>query len=307
MGRYVGLCNVILGLRTFLHPNKDSAGILIGSDNLSSMADREQFLMAKTVQTRFVRFILFLLFAWLIVACSGSRPGAIEPTPTIELTEQPQVEAERPEAAAGSSVDASDEAVDDSPPIDDEGNDLLSGLRVLTIDPAQSEARFLVDEVLLGEDKTVVGVTSYVTGTISVDPTDPHSAEISTITIDARDLTTDNSRRNRSIQRQVLRSVLDEYRFITFEPTAIEDLPDTVTMGEPLSFTVRGNLTVRGVTRPETFDLTVTALSPTEISGSGTSVIRYEDYDISIPSVPAVASVEDEVRLELAFVAVVSE
>jgi polyisoprenoid-binding protein YceI len=173
--------------------------------------------------------------------------------------------------------------------------------------PISPRHGFLVDEVLLGEDKTVVGVTSQITGTISVDPADPASAQIGTIIIDARDLTTDSSRRNRSIQRQVLRSVLDENRFITFEPTAIDGLPATMVIGEPFSFTVTGDLTVVGESRTETFDLTVTANSPTEVSGTATTVVHYDEYGISIPSVPAVARVDEEVRLELAFVASAAE
>jgi polyisoprenoid-binding protein YceI len=40
---------------------------------------------------------------------------------------------------------------------------------VFRIDPAQSEASFSIDEVLRGEDVTVVGVTSQVAGDIRVD------------------------------------------------------------------------------------------------------------------------------------------
>jgi polyisoprenoid-binding protein YceI len=80
-----------------------------------------------------------------------------------------------------------------------------------------------------------------------------------------------------------------------------------VVIGERFSFTVTGDLTVVGESRPETFNLTVTANSPTEISGTGTTVIRYDEYGISIPSVPAVARVDEEVRLELAFVALAAE
>jgi polyisoprenoid-binding protein YceI len=160
--------------------------------------------MARNLLNQFARLIPFVMIAWLLVAC-----GAVDAPP--EPTETPTAAAA--ETASTSSADSAAEV---------EHDDALSGMRLLTIDPDQSEARFLVVEVLLGEDKTVVGVTSQVTGTISVDPADPASAQIGTIIIDARDLTTDSSRRNRSIQRRVLRSVLDENRFITFEPTATD-------------------------------------------------------------------------------------
>ena len=267
--------------------------------------------MSRAMRNLFVRILPLLLLAWLLVACGGTdtvtEPLAdAAPAAVVEPTEVPLEEMGETDDSEASTETV--EAGADEPGAENQTSDgSLAGLRVLTIDPEQSEARFLVNEVLLGEDKTVVGVTSLVTGAISVDPADPTSTEISAIIIDARDLKTDSSRRNRSIQRQILRSAADENRYITFEPTAIDDLPQTATIDEPFSFTVTGDLTVRGETRSETFELSVTPMSSTEITGLATTVIRYEDYGISIPSVPAVASVEDEVRLELAFVAVSTE
>lgn len=267
--------------------------------------------MSRAKRNLFVSIVPFILLTWLLVACGGT--GAVaepmaEAVPTVaaESTEEPPDEVGNDDESAASTQTIEADA-DEAGAENQTSDENLAGLRKLTIDRARSEARFLVNEVLLGEDKTVVGVTSLVTGAISVDPSEPASTEISAITIDARDLKTDSSRRNRSIQRQILRSAVDDNRYIIFEPTNIDGLPKTVTIGEPFSFTVTGELTVRGETRVETFGLLVTPMSPTEISGQATTVIRYKDYDISIPSVPAVASVEDEVRLELQFTAVSME
>ena len=177
------------------------------------------------------------------------------------------------------------------------------GPRQFRIDPTRSEARFSVDEVLLGNDKTVVGVTSKITGALTVDPANPVDAAISTIQINARDLTTDSRRRNRSIQRQILKSALDDYEFITFEPTAVAGIPTQVAVGEPFTFEVTGNLTVVDTTRSETFTVTVTPESDTELRGLGTTTVLRDDYNLRIPRVPAVASVGEEVRLEIEFVA----
>ena len=68
----------------------------------------------------------------------------------------------------------------------------------------ESQASFSIFEVLLGNDKIVEGVTSKVEGTIHFDPASPQEASLSAITIDATDLTTDDNRRNRQIQRRVL-------------------------------------------------------------------------------------------------------
>jgi len=176
-------------------------------------------------------------------------------------------------------------------------------VRTFQLTQPGTEARFTIDEVLMGQDKTVVGVTSLVEGQIMVDPANPSSAQIGPIRIDARGLTTDSERRNGTIQRFVLGSTQDAYRYIIFEPTIVEGLPESVTLGQPFQFTVAGNLTIRDVTRPESFPMTVTASSENELVGSGAITILLENYELSIPSVPSVAWVADEVKLEIEFTA----
>ena len=59
-------------------------------------------------------------------------------------------------------------------------------------------------------------------------------------------------RRNGAIRRFILQSDRDENQYIVFTPAAIEGMPDAVAVGEPFSFQVTGDLTIRDVTRPET-------------------------------------------------------
>ena len=81
-------------------------------------------------------------------------------------------------------------------------------------------------------------------------------------------------------------------------------LPDAVTVGQPLSFQVVGDLTIKDVTQPVTFDVTVTPVSETRIEGVATITFPYRDFGVRIPEVPSVDLVADDVTLELAFVAV---
>lgn len=166
-----------------------------------------------------------------------------------------------------------------------------------------SEARFSIDEVLLGNDKTVVGVTPNVTGELSFDLANPQAAQIGMISIDARDLTTDDNRRNRQIQNRILNANEDAFQFITFEPTSITGLPESAAIGDSFEVQITGNLTIKDVTREEVFAVTVTVAENT-LQGLGSSTIIYADYGVSVPTVPIVASVSDEVTLELEFVAV---
>ena len=175
--------------------------------------------------------------------------------------------------------------------------------RVFTIDQSQSEARFMRDEELLGAPKTVVGTTPLVSGEITVDLTDLTKTTLSAIQIDASDLTTDSERRDGAMQRFVLQSNSEEYRYIIFTPTAIAGVPNTASAGETIELQITGDLTISGVTKPVTFATTVTVASDSQINGLATAQVLRSDYNLTIPSVPSVANVTDEVQLQFQFIA----
>ncbi len=175
--------------------------------------------------------------------------------------------------------------------------------RVFRIVSESSTAAFNIDEVLRGQDVTVVGTTNQLAGDIRVNVANPAASEVSEIRINARALETDEGGRNRALRNFILNSSDDEYEFITFEPSALQNMPDAVTVGEPFEFQIVGDLTVVDTTQEVTFDVTVTPTSETEIEGVAETTVLYPDFGITIPSVPFVASVEEEVTLRLDFVA----
>jgi polyisoprenoid-binding protein YceI len=181
-----------------------------------------------------------------------------------------------------------------------EGPAEAAGL-IFEIVPAESQARFVIEEVLRGTPTTVVGATDQVAGQIAIDPSDPQSAQVGTIQINARTLATDNDFRNRAIKNAILQT--DSFEFVTFTPTAITGLPETAMIGEPITFQLTGDLTITGTTQPVTFDVTVTPLSETELTGTAVATVLYGDFGLNIPDSPQVDTVADEVRLELQFVA----
>lgn len=176
-----------------------------------------------------------------------------------------------------------------------------SAPRIFEIVPAESQARFLIDEVLRGAPITVVGSTDQVAGQIAISADEPAQTQVGVIQINARALATDNDFRNRAIRNAILQT--DRYELISFTPTELQGLPAQVNIGEPFSFQIVGELTIREVTRPVTFELSVTPLSADEISGTATTSVLYRDFALNIPEVPSVDLVADEVRLELEFVA----
>lgn len=181
--------------------------------------------------------------------------------------------------------------------------DAASGVSPITFEivPAGSEARFIIDEVLRGAPKTVVGATDQVAGQLSVDPGDLSNTQVGIFQVNARTLATDNDFRNRAIKNQILRT--NDYEFVTFTPTRIVGLPETGAVGETYRFQVVGDLTITDVTKQVTFDVEVTATSEAQIEGTATAAFPYTDFELFIPDVPSVDAVDDVVRLELEFVA----
>jgi polyisoprenoid-binding protein YceI len=154
-------------------------------------------------------------------------------------------------------------------------------------------------EVLRGSPYTVVGTTDQVAGQIAFDPSNPSTAQLGTILIDARTLVTDDESRTRALGNRILST--DQYEYISFAPTALVNLPSSVTVGQAFTFQATGDLTSKDVTRPATFGITVTPADDGSLTGTATSTIQYADWGVGIPSVPFVASVADSVILQLDF------
>lgn len=184
---------------------------------------------------------------------------------------------------------------------DTTGSPSSAGPVIFQIDPAQSQVRFELDEDLRGSRITVVGTTDQVAGQLAVDLANPAATQVGVIQINARTLATDNNFRNRAIQNEILDT--GAYEFITFTPTAVTGLPESVNIGDTVTFTIAGDLTIRDVTNAVTFTVEATAVSPTQLTGTATAAVSRGDYGLQIPSVPNVANVEEEVELIIEFVA----
>jgi polyisoprenoid-binding protein YceI len=182
----------------------------------------------------------------------------------------------------------------------------IEGVYLFQIVSTESEVRFQIDEELQGRPTRVVGKTDQVGGYIVVNRNDPSASQVCEITINVRDLETDQRQRNIAIQQGILKSAEDQYEFAYFTPTTLDGMPETITLeqiGESFSFQVTGDFQLVDTTRSVTFEMEVTPLSETQITGYGTTTIRREDYGLEIPTVPGVANVSQEVQLEIEFVA----
>jgi len=172
------------------------------------------------------------------------------------------------------------------------------------IDQTQSTAGFQIDEELQGQPNQVIGLTDQVAGQVNVDPSDLSSAQLSDIVVNARTFVTDSERRDRAIRGPViLDSASDEHELITLEVTSVDGLAGSANVGDTVDFSLIGDLTVKGMTSPVTFAVSVTFVDEDTIQGTATAEVTRSQFGIGIPSVPGVANVADDVLLRLEFVA----
>lgn len=61
------------------------------------------------------------------------------------------------------------------------------------------------------------------------------------------------------------------------------------------------------MTKTVVFDVTLEAVSETELKGTATALVRLEDFGIGVPRVPLVARVDEVVQLVLDFRLVAEE
>lgn len=168
----------------------------------------------------------------------------------------------------------------------------------------ESRVTFNIYEELNGSPFTVVGTTNQVAGDVVVDFANPNTSQVGEIVIDLSTLRTDNGNRDNAIRSRILQANQEQYQYGRFVPTDIAGLPTSpVAVGDSITFTITGDLTIVEVTRSVTFEMTLTVESETRLVGRGVTQILYPDFNLRIPSVPFVANVADEVDLFIDFVA----
>jgi YceI-like domain len=83
----------------------------------------------------------------------------------------------------------------------------------------------------------------------------------------------------------------------------MSDTSGSEVVGDALEFQVTGDLTINGMTQAITFNVTATLETADQLVGTAETTVNYADFNLSIPDVPFVASVQDSVVLSLDFVA----
>lgn len=143
----------------------------------------------------------------------------------------------------------------------DQGIVLPEGVKQVTynIMPEFSAVTYSVGETVLNDNNRfnlAAGLTTTITGAIFVDPTNLPNSTVGTITVDISQFKSNNAERDQAIRDGFLESL--KYPLATFQPTAIEGIPAQVQANRIISLKITGDLTIRQVTKPVTFDVKIT-------------------------------------------------
>ena len=198
-----------------------------------------------------------------------------------------------------------------SAPVEEPNSQLASAAAddelLFRFNPSNSRASYSLYEELREQPKTVVGVTAEVAGELALNLDQPARSRLGTFRVNARTLATDSERRDGAVARFILKSEEDGNEFITFVPSTLSSFGDSVTAGQPFTFRATGSLTIAGVTRAETFEVTATLLSNSQLLATATARVLRSSYGLTIPQVQSVANVGDEVTLKVTVDAVAEE
>ena len=233
------------------------------------------------------RMTLLLLLLSLLAACSGAPAAptaAPEPTPTEAQAEAPAADA----APAASSAP-------------------VAGQRTFVIVPSESKASYLVDEEFFAGALAklgiaagladVIGSTQEIEGRLTLN-LDDLSAPLgeNTFTVKMNTFTTDQNDRDKWIRENGPR--FNDYPLATFTATGVEGAPATYNEGEEVSFKLSGDLTIREITQPATFDVTA-RLSGGTLTGTATTRLKMSDFGIEPPNFANTLTVTDEFGIEV--------
>ena len=244
-----------------------------------------------------ISFLLPAAFILLLAACGDSQP-ADTPTPEAKVVAKVEIEMTPttiPPPKSNQTVSQQPSAM--TPAVARSEGDRL----VISFSP-ETEARYRVNEQLARRNlpNDAVGVTNAITGIVTFDAGGKVVPEDSKITIDVSTLKSDSDRRDDFIRKNALQT--NQFPTIDFvikeTPGLTWPLPNS---GDGL-FKLVGDLTIRDVTKEITWSVSGT-FAADRVQGLAETSFTFSDFEMSKPSGMFILSVEDLIRLELAFVA----
>jgi polyisoprenoid-binding protein YceI len=159
----------------------------------------------------------------------------------------------------------------------------------------ESEFGYRVEEVLFGVNTTAAGRSNAIVGDLTVAGSTVPDASF---TVDVASITSDDSRRDGQFRNEIMDTA--QFPEATFRLTRPIELGSAPAPGQQVTASATGDLTLHGVTRAVTFDVTAEA-GTDRIGVLGSIPIVFADYDIDNPSRSGITT-EDHGVLEFVLV-----
>lgn len=244
-------------------------------------------------RNRMIGMLVFVLCTLLFVAC-GSEDNPVD------------------EATAGAAPEPTDTPIAESESAtQSEAALALSGPRTFIVVPEESSASYVVEEEFfagalskLGINaglQPITGSTIEVEGELQINLDEGAPLRAANFTVNLPSLTTNQDRRDKWIRENG--PSLNSFPIAEFVANEVVGAPSDYTDGAEVSFQLIGDLTIRNITRPTTFDVVATLTGDT-INGSATSEeLLLTDFDIEPPNFANTLSVANEFRVEVSLTA----
>ena len=234
---------------------------------------------------QWIRFGLILTAVVLLAA--GCAPTQVAPPPAAIVSSPAAVSSAPTATAVPSSPTASTTNTSS-------GGDVIR----LVLVPENSEARFRVREQLAGADlpNDAIGRTKDFTGTLVIKPDGSIVSSDSQFVVSMGTLVSDQSMRDNYLRGNVLQ--VNQYPKAVFVPKQASGLPSPLPQSGSVTFKLTGDLTVRNVTKPVTWDVTA-QVQGNQVTAQAATAFKFEDLSLTQPRVGRVLSIEDNIKLEL--------
>lgn len=150
-----------------------------------------------------------------------------------------------------------------------------------------SDFGYRVEEVLAGINATAVGRSNEISGLLTIGGT---TATVVDIEVQIDSIKSDSALRDGKFEGSIMNS--DEFPTATFRLTEPIEFGSISTGGEQVSAAATGELTLRGVTNPVTFEVTAQTTDG-RIGVLGSIPVVFADYGIDNPSFGQVRTEDD--------------
>ena len=176
---------------------------------------------------------------------------------------------------------------------------LPAGTRKFVIVPAESTAKYVVEETLRGLVTNAVGTTSAITGEIYLTPSGLAGGQTSAFRVDLSTLKSDEGMRDNFIRQNTLQT--SRYQYAEFTVKSLSGFPADYAANTQVEMTLTGTLKIKDVQKDVEWKVLARQSGDTLTATADTDIL-FRDFGMTPPSVP-VATARESIHIQIVLVA----